>query len=439
MPRGANRGTDRAVTAVSNPSAPALVARAAALKLLEAALAKRGGLDEALGERTHGLLSTQDRAFARALVMATLRRLGPIDRALDARLKREPPALVRNLLRLGLAQAFWLDTPDFAAVDTTVSLTPEPLRGLVNAVLRGVLREGPPDEAPDCLAPAWLFARWRAVHGEAGALAIASQIAEEPATDLTLRDPADVALAGDLEAERLPQGSLRCRRRGDVATWPGYQAGRWWVQDAAAAFPARLLGAQPGERVLDLCAAPGGKSLQLAAAGAAVTAVDRSAGRLRRLLAGLARTGLSAEVVTADATAWTDRRTFDAVLLDAPCSATGTFRHHPDVLWNARPGDIAPLAAVQAELLIAAAGRVRPGGRLIYAVCSLECEEGEAQARAFLAHRPDFALDPIAPGEGGAPAASRAPEGWLRILPHHLPGGLDGFFIARFTRAKSER
>ncbi|MDQ2859128.1 MAG: rRNA methyltransferase [Pseudomonadota bacterium] len=427
------------MTAVSNNPAPALVARRAALKLLEAALAKRGGLDEALGERTYGLLSTQDRAFARALVMAALRRLGPIDRALDGRLKREPPASVRNLLRLGVAQAFWLDTPAFAAVDTTVSLTPAPLRGLVNAILRGLLRDGPANEDPQDLAPAWLFARWRAALGEAEALAIAGQIAEEPATDLTLLTPADVALADDLEAERLPQGSLRTRRRGDLATWPGYEAGRWWVQDAAAALPARLLGAQPGERVLDLCAAPGGKSLQLAAAGATVTALDRSAGRLRRLLAGLARTGLSAEVVTADATAWTDCRTFDAVLLDAPCSATGTFRHHPDVLWNARPGDIAALAAVQAELIVAAAARVAPGGRLVYAVCSLENEEGEWQVRAFLTHRPDFAIDPIAPGEAGAPTASRAPEGWLRILPHHLPGGLDGFFIARFTRAKSER
>ncbi len=438
LPGAGKAGTGRAVTASPDTAASALVARAAALKLLEAALAKRGGLDEALGEAAQGRLSAQDRAFARALVMAALRRLGPIDRALDGRLKREPPAPVRGLLRLGLAQAFWLDVPAFAAVDTTVSLTPAPLRGLVNAVLRGLIREGPPRENPEALAPAWLMARWRAAYGEADALAIAAQIAEEPATDLTLRDGGGVAdLAQALEAERLPQGSLRCRRRGDVAAWPGYAEGRWWVQDAAAALPARLLAAPPGETILDLCAAPGGKTLQLAAAGAAVTAVDRSAGRLRRLAAGLARTGLTAEVVAADATAWADARTFDAVLLDAPCSATGTFRHHPDVLWNARPGDIAALAAVQAQLLAAAAARVKPGGRLVYAVCSLEPEEGEAQARAFLSRRPDFALDPIAAGEAGSPAPSRASEGWLRILPHHLPGGLDGFFIARFRRDKA--
>jgi 16S rRNA (cytosine967-C5)-methyltransferase len=222
-----------------------------------------------------------------------------------------------------------------------------------------------------------------------------------------------------------------------VALWPGYAEGRWWVQDAAAAVPARLAACVPGETALDLCAAPGGKTLQLAAAGADVVAVDRSAPRLARLSENLARTGLAAEIACADAAAWSDARLFDAVILDAPCSATGTFRRHPDVLWNARPGDIAPLAAAQARLLKAAADRVKPGGRLIYSVCSLEPEEGEAQARAFLAARPDFALAAPEPGKGGAPAASLAAEGWLRILSCHASGGLDGFFIARFRRASS--
>ena len=367
--------------------------------------------------------------------MATLRHLGPIDRALDGKLKREPPAPTRDLLRLGLAQAFWLDTPAFAAVDTTVSLAPKPLRGLVNAVLRGILREAAPDTDPEFLAPPWLLARWRAAFGESDALAIATQIALEPATDLTLRDPTDIAMAETLEAATLPGGSLRLVRRGDVATWPGYDDGRWWVQDGAAAIPARLLKVEPGETALDLCAAPGGKTLQLAAAGANVTAVDQSAGRLRRVAAGLARTGLSAEIVAADAGAWADERQFDAVLLDAPCSATGTFRRHPDVLWNAKPGDIPALSQVQARLLASAADRVRPGGRLVYSVCSLEPEEGEAQIRGFLAANPEISLDPVAPGEGGAPELSRAPEGWLRILPHHAEGGLDGFFIARLRKS----
>lgn len=416
------------------PPSP-LAARRAALELLGAALSDRGGLEAALADPNLTGLSPQDRAFARAVAMATLRHLGPIDRALDARLKREPAPPVRDLLRLGLAQAFWLDTPAFAAVDTTVALTPKPMRGLVNAVLRGQLRDGPPADGPDIAAPAWLYARWRAAHGEATAAAVAAVIADEPASDLTPRAAPDAALIEALAAEVLPGGSLRTGRRGDPTLWPGFQEGAWWVQDAAAAMPARLLGAAPGERLLDICAAPGGKTFQLAAAGAQVTALDKSAPRLRRLADSLARLKLAAEVAAADARSWRDPRTFDGVLLDAPCSATGTFRRHPDVLWNARPSDIASLAAVQAQLLAAAGARVRNGGRLIYSVCSLEPEEGEAQARAFLAGNPAFTLDAIARGEAGAPTASLTAEGWLRILPHHMAGGLDGFFIARFRRA----
>ena len=410
--------------------------RVAALRLVQAALARRGGLDDALSTPAILGLTTQDRAFARAVAMSALRHLGQIDRVLDARLRKEPPEPVRDLLRIGLAQAFWLDTPDFAAVDTTVALAPQPLRGLVNAVMRGALRDGAPPEDPRNLAPPWLLARWTAAYGETDAVAIARQIALEPATDLTLRDPTDGDAAALLEADILPGGSLRLRRRGDVAEWPGYAEGRWWVQDAAAAIPARLLAARPGEAVVDLCAAPGGKTLQLAAAGAHVTALDKSAGRLRRVKAGLERTGLTAETLVADAADWDDERHFDAVLLDAPCTSSGTFRRHPDALWNARPGDIAALAALQTRLLDSAAARVRPGGRLVYSVCSLELEEGEAPVRAFLAARADFALDSAAPGEAGAPLASLAPEGWLRVLPHHLEGGIDGFFVARMRRAE---
>ena len=404
--------------------------------MLGAALSGRGGLDEGLSAGPGGRLAPVDRAFARALVMATLRRLGPIDRALDPRLKREPPGQIRDLLRLGLAQLYYLDVPDFAAVDTTVALAPERLRGLVNAVLRGQLRDGPPPNDPEHLAPAWLFARWRAAYGEGAARAIAAQIAEEPAADLTPRRAPGPAIVAQLEAEVLPGGSLRTRKRGDIAGWPGFTAGDWWVQDAAAALPARLLHPAPGETALDMCAAPGGKTFQLAAAGATVTALDRSASRLRRVDEGLRRMGLTAEVLTTDAADWADERQFDAVLLDAPCSATGTFRRHPDVLWNARPGDIAALVGVQSALLVSAARRVKAGGRLVYSVCSLEPEEGEAQVRGFLAAHPAFAVEPISPLEAGAPAASAAADGWLRILPHHIDGGLDGFFIARFRRAK---
>ena len=420
-----------------------LPARYAALDLLAAALGRRAGLDEGLSAPALAKLEPRDRAFARALTMAVLRRLGPIDRALDARLQRPPPPAVRDILRLGVGQAFLLELPGFAAVSTSVELAARrketrPFKGLVNAVLRGLLREPPVLDDPAVLAPDWLLARWRAAYGEAEALALCAVIGEEPATDLTPRAAADAPeLASALEAEILPGPTLRTPRRGEVSAWPGYAEGRWWVQDVAAAIPARLLAAQPGEAVLDMCAAPGGKTLQLAAAGAQVVALDRSAARVARLSENLARTGFSAELIATDAAAWDDPRAFDAVLLDAPCSATGTFRRHPDVLWTCRPSDVASLTALQARLLDAAAQRVRPGGRLVYCVCSLEPEEGEAQVAAFLSRHPDFARAPVAPGEGGAPAASITRAGDLRLLPHHVAGGADGFFAARLVRSEN--
>jgi 16S rRNA (cytosine967-C5)-methyltransferase len=415
-------------------------ARSAALDVLTAALTRKAGLETALEGRAISELEPKDRGFARALVMATLRHLGPIDRTLDPCLQREPPEAVRMILRLGAAQLFHLDTPAYAAVNSSVALaeaTPATrgFKALVNAVLRRLGRDGERAAAPADLAPAWLYARWRAAYGEANADGIAATIAIEPATDLTARDPADAAaLAVALEATLLPSGSLRLAGRGRVDEWPGFEEGRWWVQDAAAAIPARLLAVQPGETALDLCAAPGGKALQLAAAGAKVVAVDRAGARLSRLTDALARTGLIAETVVADAERWDDARLFDAVLLDAPCTSTGTFRRNPDVLWTLRPPDLAKVAEVQSRLLDAAARPVKPGGRLVYSVCSLEPEEGEAQAREFLKRHPDFATLPAAPGDAGAPAESLTPEGWLRLLPHQLEGGMDGFFAARFRR-----
>jgi 16S rRNA (cytosine967-C5)-methyltransferase len=419
---------------------PGLPARAAALDLLGTALSRRAGLDEGLGHPAMAALAPRDRAFARALVMATLRHLGPIDAALQSKVRKPPPERIVNVLRLGAAQLLVLKTPPHAAVGATVDLAAAQkggmaFKGLVNAVLRGFTREPPPMDDPTLLAPQWLAARWAAAYGADAARAISGLIAAEPATDVTLLDPADApALAAELEAEPLPGGGLRAGLKGEVSGWPGFEAGRWWVQDASAAVPARLLGVARGETALDLCAAPGGKTLQLAAAGAKVTSVDRSAGRIRRVSENLARTGLGAEVVVADAAEWKDTRSFDAVLLDAPCSATGTFRRHPDVLWVASPADIPKLAQVQARLLDSAARRVKPGGRLVYCVCSLEPEEGEGQAAAFLARHRAFDLEPVAAGDGGSPPASRREDGTLRILPHHLAGGTDGFYVARFRR-----
>ncbi|WP_068879341.1 RsmB/NOP family class I SAM-dependent RNA methyltransferase, partial [Phenylobacterium sp. CCH12-B4] len=400
--------------------------------------AARAGLDEGLSHPALAALEPRDRAFARALVMAALRWLGPIDTALQARLKKAPPERIVNVLRLGAAQLLVLKTPAHAAVGATVDLAAAQkggaaLKGLVNAVLRGLTREPPNLDDPDLMAPTWLAARWRAAYGPDNAAAIAALIGAEPATDVTPKaDAADLASA--LEAEPLPGGSLRVGLKGEVSTWPGFAEGRWWVQDASAAIPARLLGVKPGETALDMCAAPGGKTLQLAEAGAKVTALDRSAGRIRRVSENLARTGLAAEVVVADGADWNDGRTFDAVLLDAPCSATGTFRRHPDMLWVASPADIPKLSSVQTRLLASAARRVKPGGRLVYCVCSLELEEGEGQVATFLSRHPDFALEPMTAGEGGAPEASLRADGTLRILPHHRAGGMDGFYAARMRR-----
>ncbi|MGH7016351.1 MAG: RsmB/NOP family class I SAM-dependent RNA methyltransferase [Caulobacteraceae bacterium] len=453
-----------------SPPRPAegLESRRAAQRLFEAALERRGGLEAACHETVFLALAPRDRAFARQIVLTTLRRLRAIDALLDARLTRSPPTSVLALLRLAAAQILFLETPAFAAVDSAVALAPRAFKPLVNAVLRqissatggggprsgggGRLRrvgggggpgrgdgEGPEKGAdPADLAPAWLLSRWRANFGAEAARAIDALIAEAPATDLAFKAPPEPDLLAALAAEPLAGGGARTRLQGDPVHWPAFEEGAWWVQDAAAQLPARLLAAHPGEAVLDLCAAPGGKTLQLAASGAMVIALDRSAGRLSRLEANLRRTGLLAEIVAADALAWMDARRFSAILLDAPCSATGTFRRRPDVLWNARASEIAGLAELQRRLLSAAAGRLEAGGRLVYSVCSLEPEEGEGVLRTVLAGRTDLRLDPISAGEAeriGAPAASLAKEGWLRVLPCHLEGGLDGFLIARLLRA----
>ena len=428
--------------AIERPGGEAgLAARRAALAIVSAALDHRGGLEEAVASAPAFVgLEPRERSFARAMAMTVLRRKGVLERTLQSKLAKPPPDAVLALLRLGAAQLLYMDVASHAAVSTTVELAGEaratrPFKSLVNAVLRRISREGAPTMPPEDSAPDWLYARWRSAYGEVAAQAMAALIAQEPATDLTLRDPVEAeALAQALGAQALDGGSLRVAHHGEVSQWSGYEEGRWWVQDASAAVPARLLAVSAGETALDLCAAPGGKTLQLAAAGAQVTALDRSPARLGRVSENLARAGLTAEIVAADAARWEDERLFDAVLLDAPCTATGTFRRHPDVLWATRPSDIAKLAAVQAALLASAADRVGPGGRLVYCVCSLEPEEGEAQIEALLRARADLRLDPALPGEGGAAPDSLRPDGTLRILPHHLPGGTDGFFVARLAR-----
>lgn len=417
-------------------------ARIAAGVLLNAALERRGGLDEALNQPGIAALPAPDRGFARAVAMAALRRLGEIDQILDRRLQKAPPAPVRTILRVALAQTLVLETPAFAAVSTAVKQAERdpktrPYKNLVNAVLRGVGRDGPGLTTAESNLPDWIAARWRATYGEPALIGMALAAREEPPTDLSLKPGIDAeALASTVDGSVLPGGTVRTGLRGDVAGWPGFEDGTWWVQDAAAAVPGRLLAVQPGETALDLCAAPGGKTLQLAAAGASVVALDRSEARLKRLTRNLDRTNLTAEVVVTPAEDWDDTRTFDAVLLDAPCTATGTFRRNPEVLRATRPAEVAKLADVQHRLLDVAAEKVKPGGRMVYCVCSLEREEGETQIIAFLRRNPAFRTAPADPAAVGAPAEALTPEGWLRILPSMWPehGSLDGFFAARLEK-----
>jgi 16S rRNA (cytosine967-C5)-methyltransferase len=410
-------------------------------------------LDEALAQAIRSeTLAPADAALARAIAVATFRRYGMIRAALGQRLERGLPAAkpqLTALLATACAQILDLAIPDHAAVDLAVRLAKADnrtahLTGLVNAVLRRVARERDAilAEGADPLAtntPDWLARRWCAAYGPERAGAIAQAHLAGAAIDLTPRgDPTD--WAERLGAVTLPTGSLRLPENGPaIPELPGFQDGAWWVQDAAAALPARLLSPQPGARILDLCAAPGGKTMQLAAAGARVTAVDRSAPRLERLRENVARLGLDVEIVVADALAL-ETQEHDAVLLDAPCSATGTIRRHPDVAWTKSEGDIARLAALQAKLLDHAAGLVRPGGQLVYCTCSLEPEEGEAQIAAFLARDTRFARVPVRPEEVGGATELIDANGDLRTLPCHLPevagarGGLDGFFASRLHR-----
>jgi 16S rRNA (cytosine967-C5)-methyltransferase len=438
---------------------PGLLARRMAADILENVLRRRRPLDEQLQEQLHGraahpefsVLPDRDRALVRALTAMVLRRLGTLRHLLGRFLERGLPAgaaRVESALLIGAAQILWLDVPDHAAVDLAVRLAQADRRaaryaGLVNAVLRRVIREGGSQLADiDGAAldtPGWLMARWTRNYGAATAHAIAAANGREGALDLSVK--ADAQHWADRFGGRvLPTGSVRAMVHGPAAQMPGYAEGAWWVQDAAAALPARLFGDVEGRTVADLCAAPGGKTAQLAAAGASVVAVDRAARRLDRLRQNLARLDLRAEIVQADILEWR-AAPFDAVLLDAPCSSTGTIRRHPDIPWIKRESDIAALASLQRRLIARAGELVKPGGLLIYSTCSLEPEEGVEIVRDFLAGEPNLHRRPIMPGEMQIPADWLTPEGDLRTLPCHLAdpipamAGLDGFYAARLERA----
>ena len=432
-------------------------ARHVAARVLRRILGEALPLDEAMARETARLaaLAPRDRALAGSIVRTALRRRGQIEDVLRRFLRRPLPAeaeYAHALLLTAATQILFMRVPAHAAIDTAVTLAGREratrhLTGLLNAVLRRVATEGPDIVAaqdPFLLnVPEWLRRAWVERTDEATARAMAEAMLAEPPLDLTPKVADEAATwARRLGAMLLPTGTLRLEAPGRAVTvLPGYDAGAWWVQDAAAALPARLLGNVAGRRVLDLCAAPGGKTAQLAAAGGAVTAVDISERRLARLRENLARLDLTAEIVRADVRHWRPPAPADAVLLDAPCTATGTARRHPEVTWLKTPAQMRELTALQDELLERAAQHLRPGGCLVYCVCSLQAEEGEARIDAFLRRRRDYARLPVRPREVAGQRHFLTPAGDVRTLPHMPIGaarGLDGFYIARLQRREGD-
>jgi 16S rRNA (cytosine967-C5)-methyltransferase len=405
--------------------------RTVALTLLRAVLDEHRPLESGFDGVNVAL---RDRAAGHRLAAATLRRLGTLDAVLEPWLRRAPPPLVHHILRLGAAGLLLLQTPAHAAVATSVALARSqglaPFSGLVNAILRRVAEAGTAVletlDGPRLDTPAWLWATWGS---EARAIATAHQ--REAPLDLTLQPGVNIWPAEQI----LPNGSVRLEPGTRVADLPGYEAGAFWVQDAAASLPARLLGVHAGETVVDLCAAPGGKTAQLAAAGASVVAVERNPERMARLRENLARLRLNPECVLADAAEWEPERAVDAVLLDAPCSATGTVRRHPDVVHLKRQRDVPFLTADQDRLLEHARKMLKPTGRLVYAVCSLQPEEGPERVASAL--RNGWRHDPFTPEELDMLPEARTADGCLRTNPGMWPerGGMDGFFAARLRPA----
>lgn len=433
---------------------PGLAVRLAAAAIMSDIVAKGHALDEcfsprAVPSRLIGL-DARDIALVRSIATVGVRRLGTIRTGLAALMEKGLPRQAMHLewvLIAAAAQILFLDVPDHAAVDLAVRATrleskSAPFAAFVNGVLRNLIRAREDilaaSDPLDHDTPAWLAARWRKTYGDDQARAIAGAHRCEPSLDLTVKsDPA--GWAKRLDALLLPTGSLRLRTHQPVSELEGYSEGDWWVQDAAAALPARLLHPAPGLRIADFCAAPGGKAAQLAAAGAEVTAVDRSAERLKTLTANFERLRLHADIVVGDVTTL-KASSYDAVLLDAPCLATGTIRRHPDIAWIKKPADLAPLMALQARMLDKAVEFVKPGGLIVYCTCSLEPEEGEMQIAALLRRNPDVLRMPVLPEEVGGRAEIVNGEGEMRTLPSHLPAeeprlaGLDGFFAARLIR-----
>ena len=440
------------------PSEAPPTSRAIALDALDAILHHRSTLNGALEARpSYAAMASRDRAFTRLLLLTTLRRLGQIDKVIDSLLAKPLPAkraLVRNILRLGTAQLLFLGTAPHAAVDGAVRQTAKSphsgLKGLVNAILRRLSHEGEAliatQDAARLNTSDWLWQSWTESYGAGQCRAIAEVHMAEPPIDLNFksgsertdrtgtRDNGDWAVR--LRGEPLPDDMLRLTRAGSVETLEGFAEGAWWVQDFAAALPAHLLGNITGQSIIEIGAAPGGKTAQLASAGANVQALDRSPTRLTRLHQNLSRLGLKAEIIEGDGQSWRPQILADAALLDAPCSATGTIRRHPEIMWRRAAKDVVLLAKKQAGLLQAALEMVKPGGLVVYAVCSLQPEEGPELVENFLQRNSNVERVPVTASEIYELAEMLTPAGDLRTLPCHMGanGGMDGFFVTRLRR-----
>ena len=428
-------------------TAPGLAARATALEILFNVLDRHQPFDEALVQhRGIANLSDSDRGFIRQICATTLRRLGQIDALIDCCLDKPLPKRaqdIRYILRIGVAQIAFLKTPSHAAVDTAVNLADvygfKPQKGFVNALLRRIVKEGEAliveQDAGRLNTPDWLWQTWCETYGEETTERIATAHLNEPPLDITVKKDAE-AWAKKLDGTVLPNGSIRRNGGGAVTGLSGYADGHWWVQDVAASLPVSLFGDVAGKTIIDLCAAPGGKTAQLAHAGAKVIANDRAEGRLKTLRENLNRLGLNAEIVKADSRTWQPSEPADGILIDAPCTATGTIRRHPDIPWLKQPGDIAAVADIQQTLLQSAGSMIKPGGTIIFCTCSLQIEEGPDQISAFLDNTDEISRDPIREDEVFGIQEWLTEAGELRTLPHHWGqyGGMDGFFTARLKR-----
>ncbi len=433
--------------AMKPPNSSGLEARRAAVHLLHDVLGAHRPLSEALAASHQsgelGRLPERDAALARLIVITALRRLPQINAVLKHFLKKKLPrksGLCREILTITAAQLLFLDVSPHAAVNLGVTLAAKDrharhLKALVNAVLRRVAEHGPSIAAAQDAArintPDWLWKSWADAYGESAARAIAARHLQEAAVDITpVSDPE--TWAEKLGGEIILGHSVRLRKPGRIPALPGFKEGAWWVQDAAASLPVRLLGDIKGQHVADLCAAPGGKTAQLIANGAIVTAVDLSASRMKRLRENLARLHMEAEFIVRDAASWRPERRFDAVLLDAPCSSTGTIRRHPDVQRLKTAQSLQSLIPLQDKLLHRAAQLLKPGGKLVYCVCSLQKEEGEDRIEAFLAANPQISRQPLTPQQAPLVEPAITKNGDLRLLPSLLAeqGGMDGFFAA---------